>query len=145
MRQGQGRIQGKANLAYAAIHPFPLPGWNPPQLIRAIGPSLQVIMKPDGADYVDIERGGKVTNRHLEGPNVLIGASQGLSDPVAVETEQKPLIDAARGALLLAGPPVGPILLPPVWEGVLKKDRPETIVFEVHRPEGKIGISAPRH
>ena len=129
------RLTGDRNLAYGAIHPFPLPGWQPSDLLRIRGRTWQVIFKPDGADYIEKERGGEIIVRHLEGPNVLIGGTNGMSDPSEVIRAQKPLIDAIRGLLLLFGPPAKPILLPPVWEGVLKKTSPETITYEVGRRE----------
>ena len=136
-RNFPGRIKGENNLAYGAIHPFPLPGWQPSQLVSVRGINWQVIFKPDGADYLEIERGGKIIDRHLEGPNVLISGIDGMSDPVEALSSQKPLIDVIRGLLLLFGPPGKPILLPPVWEGVLRKTSPETIAYEVGRHEAQ--------
>lgn len=129
------RMTGESNLAYAALHPFPLPGWQPEELIHVKGKSWQVIFKPDGADYFEIERGGKILARHLDGPNVLIGGTEGYSKPEDATEAQKPIIDAIRGLFLLAGPPASTLLLPPVWEGVLKKERPETITYESRRLE----------
>ena len=73
--------------------------------------------------------------RHLEGPNVLIAGIDGMSNPAEATRTQKPLIDALRGLFLLAGPHAKPILLPPVWEGVLKKSSPDTVTYEVGRLE----------
>lgn len=129
------RVAGERNLVYAALHPFPLPGWEPAELVRIRSSNWQVIFKPDGANYIEIERGGKIVDRHLEGPNVLIAGIDGLSDPAEAIREQKPLVDAIRGLFLLAGPPAKPILLPSVWEGVLKKSSPETVTYEVVRRE----------
>lgn len=130
-----GRLTGDHNLAYAALHPFPLPGWQPAELLHIRGKNWQVIFKPDGADYIEIERGGRIIDRHLDGPNVLIGGTSGMSDPVEAIRTQKPFVDAIRGLFLLFGPPAKPVLLPPVWEGVLRKTSPETVAYEVGRPE----------
>ena len=129
------RVAGERNLVYAALHPFPLPGWEPAELVRIRGINWQAIFKPDGANYIELERGGKIVDRHLEGPNVLIAGIDGLSDPGEATRQQKPLVDAIRGLFLLAGPPTKPILLPLVWEGVLKKSSPETVTYEVGRRE----------
>ena len=127
------RVPGERNLVYAALHPFPLPGWQPAEMVRLKGNNWQVIFKPDGADYIQMERGGHIVDRHLDGPNVLIGGVDGLSDAAEVTETQKPLVDAIRGLLLLGGPPGAPLLLPAIWEGVLKKSSPDTITFEVRR------------
>lgn len=129
------RVTGDKNLLYGALHPFALPGWMSPNLIQLKGANWQVIFKLDGADYIDMERGVGVVERHLEGPNVLIAGIDGLSDAAEVTKAQKPIVDAIRGLLLLAAPPAKTILLPAVWEGVMRKTSPETIGFEVHRPE----------
>lgn len=137
------RVIGDKNLAYAALHPFPLPGWEPPELIRLRGKTWQIIFKPDGADYVAIERQRKIVVRHLEGPNVLIGGTEGVSDAAEAVRTQKPLIDMIRGLILLGGPPGAPLLLPPVWEGVLKKSSKDTITYEASRTEATaLGIRA---
>jgi hypothetical protein len=107
-----GRITGEGNLMYAAIHPFPLPGWEPSELLRIRGTTWQVIFKPDGAGYLEMERGGNIIDRHLEGPNVLIAGINGMSDPGDVVKMQKPLIDAVRGLLLLLGPRGSPFFYP---------------------------------
>ncbi len=131
----RGPLTGNRNLAYAAIHPFPLPGWQPSDLVCITGKNWQVIFQPNGADYIDIERGPKIIDRHLEGPNILIRGTNGVSDRDEVVRAQKPLIDAVRGLLFLLGPPAKPVLLPPVWEGVLRIPSPKTIAYEVGRRE----------
>lgn len=134
----RGRVEGDNNLLYAAIHPFPLPGWKPSELVSIHGSNWQVIFNPDGADYIDIERGGKIVDRHLNGPDVMISGVDGLSDPAQTMENQKPIIDAIRGLILLAGPAGSSLLLPPVWEGILKKSSPNKVTYEVRRTEAVV-------
>ena len=137
-----GRIEGRENLLYAAIHPFAMPGWTPAEPVHLRGLNWQIVFKPDGADYVEMARGGEQCDRHLDGPNVLIAATQGLSDPGETTRVQKPIIDAVRGLFLLAGPPSGLLILPAVWEGVIKKDKPDTVTYETHQIEATaLGIT----
>jgi len=131
----QGRIQGDGNLIYGSIHPFPIPGWTPSQMVRIRGRNWQIIFKSDGANYLEMERGGKIVDRSLDGPNVFIGAAEGLSTAEETTRIQRPMVDVIRGLLLLHGHHNTPILLPPVWEGVLRKTGPHSTGYEVGRRE----------
>lgn len=128
------RIKGEHNLVYAALHPFPLPGWNPPESIPIRGPYWQVLFKPDGAEFPEIQRSGGTVSRHVDGPNVLIACTKGVSDPSDAAKLQKPLIDGLRGLFALTFAP----LLPAVWEGVLKKSSPDTLYLEAVRIEAEV-------
>ena len=121
-------------LSYGAIHPMPLPGWGTNDTVRLKGPNWQVIFKPDGTGYIDMERGGKIVDHNLDGPNVFIGGIQGYSTAEEAVKVLKPVIDSLRGVLLLGGPAGSPILLPPVWGGAFSKPSDETIKYEVGRP-----------
>lgn len=135
------RIVGENNLAYGAIHPFPLPGWEPADLVRLKGKNWQVIFIPDGIDYIETERGMKIVDHHLEGPNVFIAGTERFSDPGEATLAQKPIIDSIRGLFLLEGPPGKPVLLPAVWEGVFKKSSPDRITYEgPHREATWLGV-----
>lgn len=43
------RLSGEGDLMYGALHPFPLPGWGSPEVIRAGGENWQVIFNLDKA------------------------------------------------------------------------------------------------
>ena len=124
------RVSGEGNLGYAALHPFAVPGWDPPDRIQVIGSNWQVVFNPENASYVEATRGGTLEDRTLPGPCVFIATTGGFSDPGEVVTKHGPIVEIVRGLLLMAGPPGSPILLPPVWEGVFKKTTPEKITYE---------------
>ena len=123
------RISGDGDLMYGAMHPFPLPVWRSPDVIRTGGQNWQVIFNLEKAGYLEANRGGTVTKRDLAGP------TQGFAEPADAVRTQKPIIDSVPRALLMLQVPGKPLLLPPVWEGVFRKPSPERIVYEVHRVE----------
>ena len=128
------RISGEGDLLYGALHPFPLPGWGSPEVIRVGGENWQVIFNLGKAPYIIPERGGTITERDLDGPSVFIAGKQGSPDAAAAAKNQRPIVDIIR-ALLLLEIPAKPLLLPAVWEGVFRKPSPERIIYEVHRVE----------
>ena len=74
-------LSGEGNLLYGALHPFSLPGWGSPEVIRVAAENWQVIFSLDKAGYINPERGGTITKRDLDGPLVFIAAKQENSDP----------------------------------------------------------------
>lgn len=127
---GGARVDGDRNLGYGAIHPFALPGWDPPETIHVRGPNWQVIFISDEVGYVKAARGGETEARELSGPAVFIASSGGMSDAAQAADVQRPLVETIRGLLFMMGPPGSPIFTPAVWEGVFKKDKPDKITFE---------------
>ena len=125
---------------YGAILPVVLPGWDPGIPIDFGGPNWQMHFKPDGSDYLELKRGGNMVTRHLEGPNVFIGGSQGMPGPDTAVESQKPIIDTIRGLLLMSGPPGSLIFLPSVWEGACS---PNPTAGRIMYRSGRIEARAP--
>ena len=103
------RISGEGDLLYGALHPFPLPGWGSPEVIRVGGQNWQVIFSLDKAGYIIPERGGTITKRDLDGPSVFIAGKRGNIDAADAAKNQKPITNNQQ---------------PTIVSPVRKKDRP---------------------